>query len=109
MPSRSFRNESDYDVIRYAYDHLNRMTLETLLVHTSELRSENLKNVKYDNVYSDRVLSQTPYSYYWNGTLKSKTDAKGNVSVMVYNLDRRLTKKDLGRHVVAIDNWRVEG
>jgi RHS repeat-associated protein len=85
--------DGDYEVTRYTYDVLGRKTSEALLVRTSELSLEQLANAVYDNEYYDRILSQTSYSYTWNGQVKSKTDPNGGVSSYTYDLDRRLTKK----------------
>lgn len=80
----------DYDVVRYEYDLLNRVTSESLLVRTSELSIDHLTNAKYDSTYMDRVLATSEFRYQRNGELKSKTDPNGHRTAFEYDLDRRL-------------------
>lgn len=78
-----------YDVKRYSYDVLSRPIEETLLVESSALDSAYLSGAEFDTTFSSRVKVKTTYTYYNNGTLKSRTDAKENTTLYTYDYDGR--------------------
>ncbi|MHB8064383.1 MAG: hypothetical protein ACYDG2_17420, partial [Ruminiclostridium sp.] len=85
--------EKDYQVTRYEYDVQSRPVAQDLLVETSEVDSNYLRNTQFDSEYTTRVKSKTTYTYYDNGQLKTQTDANGNTTTIEYNLDKKPVKK----------------
>jgi len=85
--------EGKYDVKRYSYDLLSRLTEEITLVESSAIEASYLAKAKYDKDYSGRVWSAVSFDYYSNGALKSRTDPMGNTIRYAYDLDKRLEYK----------------
>jgi len=85
--------EDNYQVSRYEYDVQSRPVAEALLVETSDVENNNLRNAQFDNEYTTRVKAKTTYTYYDNGQLKTKTDANGNTTAFEYDLDKKPIKK----------------
>lgn len=86
-------NGNDYQVNRYKYDIQSRIIEETLLVETSDLDTNYIRNIEFDSEYSTKVKAKTSYTYYNNGQLRTKTDANGNSNTIEYDLDNKPVKK----------------
>ena len=101
-------NEEAYEITRYKYDIQSRLTEEALLVDTSDLEPNSMRNVEFDSEYSSRVKAKTSYTYYKNGQLKARQDANGNASRVEYDLDRQPVRKTdaLGNTVTYIYDLR---
>ena len=101
-------NEEAYEITRYKYDIQSRLTEEALLVDTSDLEPNSMRNVEFDSEYSSRVKAKTGYTYYKNGQLKARQDANGNASKVEYDLDRQPVRKTdaLGNTVTYLYDLR---
>lgn len=84
---------NDFRITRYGYDFRSQLTSESLLINPGDLANDVLAKAKFDKEYVDRALATTVYSYYWNGSLQSITDASGHKTIFEYDRDSRLTKK----------------
>ena len=85
--------EKDYQVTRYEYDVQSRPIVQALLVETSEIENNYLRDVQFDSEYTTKVKAKTTYTYYDNGQLKTQTDANGNTTAFEYDLDKKPIKK----------------
>lgn len=81
------------EVRRYDYDLLLRVTKEILLVPTSDVRMNDVRNPVYDNEYYERLQSVTSYRYDKSGNMTAVTDPNGYTITMDVDLDGRTVKK----------------
>ncbi len=72
---------------------LNQGLWQALLVETSDVESNYLRNVEFDNEYTTKVKAKTTFTYYNDGQLKTKTDANSNTTAYEYDLDKNPIKK----------------
>ncbi|RAV02633.1 polymorphic toxin type 47 domain-containing protein [Paenibacillus sp. YN15] len=85
--------EGTEEVRRYEYDLLLRVTKEILLVPTSDLRMNDVRNPVYDDEYYDRLQSATVYRYDRSGNMTAVTDPNGYTITMNVDLDGKVVKK----------------
>jgi RHS repeat-associated protein len=83
----------NYQITRFKYDVQSRLIEEDLLVDTSDLDTNYVRNLEFDSEYTTRVKARTNYAYYNNGQLRTKTDANGNSSTIEYNFDNKPVKR----------------
>lgn len=81
-----------YDIKRYEYDILNRVTKEILLVESNDIDPLHLPSNLYDADYPTKVKAITSYEYYNNSKLMKKVDPYGNSTDYEYDFDGRMTK-----------------
>ncbi len=98
-----------YKITRIVYDVQSRPITQALLVETSDVESNYLRNAEFDSEYTTKVKAKTTYSYYNDGQLKTKTDAYGNTSEFKYDLDKKVKEKTNALKVTTFYNYDLNG
>ncbi|EMS70409.1 RHS repeat-associated core domain-containing protein [Ruminiclostridium cellobioparum] len=99
----------NYKVTRYIYDVQSRQTTQAVLVDTSDVEHNYLRNADFDNEYTAKVKAKTAYTYYQDGQLKTKTDAYGNTTQFKYDLDKRVKEKINALNKTTSYNYDLNG
>ncbi len=91
-------SENEYQITRNKYDVQSRPVEQALLVDTSDVEGNYIRNVEFDKEYTKKIKSKTAYTYYTDGQLKTKKytngkDSDGNITELIYDLDKNLIKK----------------
>ncbi|WP_233182425.1 RHS repeat-associated core domain-containing protein [Paenibacillus sonchi] len=86
-------SDGNYDITRNSYDSRSRLTRTALLVKTSDISSNYLPGVIFDDEFVDRLQAATTYSYFKNDLVKAQSDAKGNATSFEFDYDKQLIKK----------------
>ncbi len=102
-------SDGSYRVTRSEYDSLSRKVKESLLVDISDLDRTQLTGAEFDDEYPTMVKSSTSYTYYANGLVKSTMDARGNETVVEYDLDGRPVKKVQPMNITSLYRYDTEG
>ena len=99
----------NYKVTRYIYDVQSRPITQAVLVDTSDVEHNYLRNAEFDNEYTAKVKAKTAYTYYQDGQLKTKTDAYGNTTQFKYDLDKRVKEKINALNKTTSYNYDLNG
>ena len=102
-------SDGNYRVSRNEYDVQSRPITQALLVETSDIENNYLRNAEFDNEYTTKVKAKTTYTYYKDGQLKTKTDAYGNTIEFKYDLDKKVKEKTNALKKTTIYNYDLNG
>ncbi|WP_239329265.1 RHS repeat-associated core domain-containing protein [Paenibacillus sp. ACRRX] len=81
------------DVTRFVFDVRSHVVKESRLVKPTDLSSNVLDNINYDDEYYDRMMLTTHFSYDKSGQIVSKTSPQGHMSLIQYDYDGRPVKQ----------------
>ena len=99
----------NYKITRIVYDVQSRPITQALLVETSDIENNYLRNAEFDNEYTTKVKAKTTYTYYNDGQLKTKTDAYGNTTEFKYDLDKKVKEKTNALKKTTCYNYDLNG